>query len=273
MLTKVEVRNPAGDLLTLTLDDVTDGYILKDFEGLDPVKATIISSKFATLDGVQYQTARLEPRNLLVTLGLVPDYATGSVRALRSDLYKWFMTKALVHLTVYDSDGTIVKISGIVEDFGAPLFVKDPQAFISIFCSQPDLVELDPVTGSNSTVSNTDEFPITYNGSIPNGIKFDLELNRSLSAFTIYHRPPDNIIRSFDFAGSLMDLDVLTVDTNVGLKAVTLLRASVESSLLYGRQPGSVWFQLQPGINNFRFFASGAAIPFDYTFTERHGGL
>lgn len=273
MLTQVEVRNPAGALLTLVLDDISDGYVLKDVEGLDPVKATIISSTFATLDGVQYQTARREARNLIVKLGLEPDYATGSVRALRSNLYNWFMTKAAVNLTFYDSDGTIVEIDGHVEDFDSELFVKEPSATISIMCEDPDLVELTAVTGSGSTVSSTTEFQITYNGSVETGISFDLLLNRSLSAFTIYHRPADNIVRAFDFVGSLINLDTLLINTNVGSKAITLTRSGVQSSLLYGRQPGSVWFQLQPGVNNFRFYATGAAIPFNYSFTERHGGL
>lgn len=273
MLTKVEVRNPAGTLLTLLLDDVTDGYVLKNVEGLDPVKATVVSSTFATLDGVQYQTARREARNLLVTFGLEPDYATGSVRALRTALYVWFMTKAPVNLTFFDSDGTIVKIDGYVEYFDAALFVKEPQVIISIICPDPDLVELIPVTGTGATVSDTTEFAITCNGSVETGIKFDLELNRSLSDFTIYHRPPDNIVREFEFIASLLNLDVLTVDTSVGQKAVTLTRGGIQSSLLYGRQPGSIWFLLQPGVNNFRFYATGLAIPFDYSFTERHGGM
>ena len=273
MLTKVEVRNPAGTLLTLLLDDVTDGYILKDVDGLDPVKATVVSSTFATLDGVQYQTARREARNIILTLGLEPDYASGSVRALRTALYAWFMTKAAVNLTFYDSDGTIVAIDGRVESYEAPLFVQEPQATISIICPDPDLVELTPVTGSGKTVSDTTEFSFTYNGSVETGIKFDLLLNRTLAGFTIYHRPPDNIVRSFDFVASMLNADVVTVNTNVGSKAVTLTRSGVQSSILYGRQPGSVWFLLQPGLNYFRFYAAGAAIPFNYSFTERHGGL
>lgn len=273
MLTKVEVRNPAGNLLTLPLEDVSDGYILKDVEGLDPVKATIISSTFASLDGVQYQTARREARNLIVKLGLEPDYSSSSVRALRSNLYNWFMTKAPVNLTFYDSDGLIVRIDGIVEDYVGPLFVKEPEAAVYITCPNPDLVELAPVTGSGNTVSTTTEFLITYNGSVETSIKFDLLLNRSLSAFTIYHRPPDNIIRSFDFMASLVNLDTLSIDTTVGQKAITLTRSGVQSSLLYGRQPGSAWFLLQPGVNHFRFYATGAAIPFNYSYTERHGGM
>lgn len=273
MFNKLEVRNSAGTLLSVILDDITDGYILKDISGLDPVKATIISSTFANLDGVQYQTARREARNIIVKLGLEPDYATGSVRALRTNLYTWFMPKAPVYLTLYDDDGLIVSIDGHVEYCVSPPFAKEPEASISIICENPDFVELTEETGSGSTVSTTTEFAIEYGGSVETGIEFDLHLNRSLSGFTIYHRPADNIVRSFDFIASMLNLDTVSVNTNRGSKGVTLTRSSVQSSMLYGRQRGSAWFLLQPGTNYFRFYATGAAIPFDYSFTQRHGGL
>jgi hypothetical protein len=273
MFNKLEVRNPAGTLLTLVLDDVTDGYVLKDIQGLDPVKATIISSTFANLDGVQYQTARREARNIIVKLGLEPDYATGSVRALRTNLYTWFMTKAPVNLTLYDDDGLTVNIDGHVEYCNTPPFAKEPEASISIICENPDFVELTAVSGSGSTVSTTTEFSFNYTGSVEAGIQFTLALNRSLSGFTIYHRPPDNITRTFDFVASMLNLDSVNVDMNRGSKGVTLTRSSVQSSMLYGRQRGSAWFLLQPGVNYFRFYASGAAIPFTYSYTRRHGGL
>jgi len=273
MLTKVEVRNPAGALLTLLLDDITDGYVLRNIDGIDPVQATIVSSEFASLDGVQYQTSRRNSRNIILTLGLEPDYATGSVRALRSALYAWFMTKASVNLRFYDSDGTIVAIDGYVETYETPFFVQEPVATISIICPDPDFVELTAVTGSGNTVSDTTEFSFTYNGTVEAGIVFDLLLDRTLAGFTIYHRPPDNIVRQFDFIASMLNADVVTVNTNVGAKAVTLTRSSVQSSFLYGRQPNSAWFLLQPGVNYFRFYATGAAIPFNYSFLERHGGL
>lgn len=273
MLTKVEVRNPAGDLLTLLLDDISDGYVLKDVEGLDPVKATIVSSTFANRDGVQFQTARREARNIQVKLGLEPDYATGSVRALRTGLYNWFMTKAPVGLRLYDSDDTIVDISGHVEDFPAPLFVKEPEATISIICEDPDFVELTSETGSGSTVSDTTEFLITYTGTVDTGIKFTLNVDRTESDFTIYHRRPDNQISSLEVNASLLNLDVVDIDTNVGQKKITLTRSGVQTSLLYGRVAQSAWFALQKGDNYFRFYATGAAIPFTYEYTRRHGGL
>ena len=129
-------------------------------------------------------------------------------------------------------------------------------------------MELTSETGSGNTVSDTTEFLITYTGSVETGIKFTLNLNRTESDFTIYHRRPDNQISSLEFNASLLSGDVLVIDTNVGQKNITLTRSAVQSSLLYGRTAQSAWFALQPGDNYFRFYATGAAIPFDYEYTN-----
>jgi hypothetical protein len=273
MLTKMEVRNVAGGLLTFELDDVTDGYVLKDVEGLDPVKATIASSDFASVDGAQFQSARRVPRNVIISLGLEPDYATQTVRGLRTQLYDWFMPKSDVKLRFYDSDAATVEIEGKVESCGAPLFSKEPGVDISVMCFRPDFVELTENEYDGNTVSTTTEFSIDYGGSVEAGIEFALLLDRSLSDFTIYHRPPDNIVRSMEFSASLLADDVLRINTNVGSKSVILTRSAIESSLLYGLQGAPSWIQLQPGLNYLRVYATGAAIPFTITYTNRHGGL
>lgn len=273
MLSQIEVRNSAGTLLTVVLDEVQDGYILQSVDGLDPVKAQITTSDFAVLDGVQYQFSKRLSRNLLLYLGLEPDYVSTSVRDLRHALYEWFMPKSAVNLRFFDTDGPTVSIDGRVESFEAPLFVKEPQAAISIICPDPDFVELTSESGSGNTVSDTTEFLIDYEGTVETGMKFTLNLNRSLSQFTIFHRQPDNVIRVLYFAASLINLDTLEVDTNVGQKGITLTRSGIESSVLYGMSQESTWFALQPGANYFRFYATGAAIPFTYEYTNRYGGL
>jgi hypothetical protein len=55
MLTGVEVRTIQDNLLALSLDDPSSGFIIEEIEGLDPVKASVVSSSFATMDGEQYQ--------------------------------------------------------------------------------------------------------------------------------------------------------------------------------------------------------------------------
>jgi tail protein len=272
MITKVEAR-ASGMLLTLLLDDISNGYVVQDINGLDPVKATIVSAPFANLDGAQYQSSRRETRNIVLTIGLEPDYVTNTVRDLRTNLYSFFMPKTEVSLRFYMLDGLVVDVSGRVESLETTLFSKEPAVNVSIICFDPDFVELTPVEIEDETVADTTEFLITYEGSVEAGFTLVLEVDRSLSEFTIYHRGPDDVVRSMDFAASLVADDVVTVNTNVGSKAVTLLRSSTLSSILYSLSPQSPWLELQPGDNYLRVYAVGDPIPFSITYTPRHGGL
>lgn len=273
MLTKVEVRNPAGTLLTLTLDDDSSGYIVEEIEGLGPVKATLVSSSFATMDGVQYQSSRRDARNILIKIVLRPDYVTQTVRGLRQALYSYFMTKMEVSLRFYDSDGTIVNIMGRVESCDPPLFTREPRIDVSVICFDPDFLELTPITESGFTVSDTTEFAIDYEGTVETGFLFELLLDRSLTDFTIYHTPPDGSHRQLDFTASMISGDKLSISTIQGNKYVNLLRSGVSTSVLYGMPAQSNWIELQPGLNNLRVYAVGAAIPFNIIYTNRHGGL
>jgi len=226
MITKVEARSVTGLLLVLPLDEVSNGFVIQDILGLDPVKGTIISSSFAQVDGSQYQSSRRENRNILMKIGLEPDFSTTTVRDLRKILYSFFMPKSEINLRFFMSDGLTIDINGRIESCDTPLFVKEPRVDISIICFDPDFKELAPEIIEDTTVSDSSEFLIEYEGTVETGIIFVLSLNRALTEFTIYHRPPDNVIRTLDFAASLEDEDVLTINTVVGSKAITLLRDS-----------------------------------------------
>lgn len=282
MLSKVEVRTSTGALLTLTFDDVTNGYIVKDIDGLDPVKKSISSSNIPNLPGSQYQGSHRENRNIVLSIGLVPDYETTfSVGDLRDDLYNFFMPESdlMVELRFYDSNGRVVNISGMVESCETSIFSKEPSVDISIVCFDPDFVSLDDTTmswnTSNSTTDSGGLLTVPYEGKVRVGVKLVLHVNRTLTEFTIYNRGPDNLLRSMDFSGALASGDVLTINTVRGQKAVTLNRGGAESSFFYGLSAQSInWVELIPGGDNFlRFYATGAAIPFDLIYTARYGGL
>lgn len=273
MLTKVEARDRFGALLTFLFDDISSGFVVKGIEGLDPVKATLVSSSFASLDGAQFQAGKREPRNVKIKLGLRPNWTFDTVRDLRSRLYGFFMPKVEVGLKFYDSDGLVVDIWGVVETCEAPLFSKDPEADISIMCFNPDFVDQDVVEISDTTTNDETEFLIDYQGTVPAGINFTLHVDRSIGDFTIYHRPPDGTLRSFAFEALLFDTDKVKISTLQGDKSAVLTRASVDSYILRAVLPQSDWIQLQPGPNYLRVYVEGLSIPFDLSYTPRYGGL
>lgn len=272
MLTLLEVRSQGG-ILGLSLMDPELGYDVQDIQGLDPVKATLVSSSFAQQDGAQYQSSRRETRNILLRLGFNPDYAIDDVRALRTRLYPFFMPKTPVSLRFFMDDDLTVDIPGVVESFESAMFSQEPVVDISVMCFDPDFIEPDPVVVAGSTTAGSTVSTLNYTGTVEAGIQFQLNVNRTLTEFTIYHQAPDGSLRSMDFQGSLVSGDVVVINTVSGNKYAELTRSGTTSSILYGISPQSNWLELDTGANGIRVYAEGAAIPYTITYTRRYGGL
>ncbi len=273
MLTKVEVRTNQGALLVLPLQDISAGYLIKDIQGLDPVRANLVSSSFARLDGEQYQSSRREKRNIVIKLGLEPDYVTKNVRELRSSLYGFFMPKSQVSLRFFTDGAPTVDIVGRVETFDSALFTKDPEVTISLLCFNPDFYTPTPVVINGSTTPGTGMTTIDYVGSVDTGIAFQLNVDRTLSEFSIVHQPSGGLVRTLGFVAPLSAGDVLRISTVSGAKGATLTRSGVQSSILYGISPYADWTTLTPGSNLIRVTAEGAAIPYTIEYTNKYGGL
>lgn len=273
MLNKFEVRTDQGALLSLPLDEISSGYLVQGIEGLDPVPANIVSSSFARLDGEQYQSSRREKRNLIIKLGLEPDYVNKTVKQLRDDLYQWFMPPQTTNLRFFTDDMPTVDIQGRVETFDCPLFVKEPIATISVLCFNPDFYEPVQVEIEGNTTSGTTMGTIDYEGTVDTGIVFSIAINRSITGFTIYHQPEGAQVRTLVVTGAFVNGDVVEISTIPGNKYARLTRGSVVSSVLYTVSPYSDWTRLQKGANDLRVYAEGAAIPYTIRYTNKHGGL
>lgn len=273
MLTKVEVRNTAGQVLTLPLQDISGGYTLKSISGLDPVKASIVTSSFANRDGVEFESALRSFRNPVLKIGFAPDWIASTPKQLRDNLYKWFMTKKQVELRFYEDSGLVVTIVGRVESNDAPRFTSDPDATISIVCFLPDFIGMTTETVTASSVSDSTEVSVNYIGTEDTGFLFTLNVNRTISGFSLYARGPDNVQYELDFVASLVSGDVVKISTSAGSKYATLTRAGADTSLLYAISPSSPWLTLQPGLNKVRLQISGAAIPYTLVYTDKYGGL
>lgn len=273
MLTKVEVANTQGQTLILPLEDISDGFVVKEITGLDPVKATISSSAFAQLDGATFQGARREIRNMLMKIGIEPDYETTSVQELRQELYAFFMPKTDVTARFFLDDVLFAIIDGKVESCEAAPFAKEPELVASILCFDPNFSSPDSIVFEGNTVADDTEVVIDYGGTVETGFVFRLLLDRAESAFTIYNRRPDGTTLSLDFNLSMLTDDVVEISTLSRRKAATLTRAAIDTSVLYAVSPLSKWMPLFPGVNNFRVLASGDPIPYEVEYTPKYGGL
>lgn len=273
MLTQVDVTTAFGTLFSFPLYDISEGYTVKDIDGLDPVKATLVYSSFAGQDGSQFQSARRENRNLVLKLGYEPDYALTTVQALRSKLYKGFMPKSVVKLKFYEDTGLIVYINGRVESFDSPRFTKDPDGTISIICEVPDFDTLVTLTQSGMSTTGTTTTDFEYGGSVETGFLFTLNVDRVMSGFTLYNTDASNTQRVMPFVAPMEAGDILKISTVPGNKYALLNRLGVDESVMYGVSSGANWLNLFPGLNKIRVLASGAAVPWTIDYTTKYGGL
>lgn len=273
MLTKVEVRTETGDLLTLNLDNSDTGLLVKDIQGLDPVKATMVSTSFARVAGSQYQSSKREERNIKFQFGLEPDYVDViDVRQLRDELYAYFNPTSEVKMRFFET-GLTVEAVGRVETCENNRFAQEPQVDVSVICNNPDFYALSPVVDSGNTTAGGTQNNVQYDGTVDAGAIFTLNVDRSISEFTIYHTLPSGDLRQLDFAASLVAGDVLEISTVTGSKYATLTRGGVKSSVLYGIPQQSAWLEFKNGLNKIRWYATGAAIPYTITYTNLYGAL
>jgi tail protein len=278
MLTRVEVQTTRGTSLILPLVDPENGFVIAEIEGLDPVKAVLVSSNFAGVDGEKYHPSgtRREKRNIKLKLDYNPDFQSTTIDSLRTTLYSVLMPKTEVNLRFYDDTGIYVDIWCVVESFDDPKFVKDPDATISLIGYDPDFVNPVQVSFTGSTVPDATTSDINYLGTVDTGIDLTLAIDRAVSAFTVYNTPPGSITKQMIFAADtpFSAGDSLRFSTVSGAKGVWRTRAGVVTSLLYGLSMQSAWLSMEgPGINRFRVFATGAAIPYTLKYFTRYGGL
>lgn len=275
MLNGFQAKSSRGETLELLLGDISQGYVIKSIDGLDPVKANVVSSSFANLDGEQYQSARREKRNIVIKLGMNGAFVVGGVRKLRARLYDFFLPKSQISLRFLSSasDEPSLDILGTIESLEAPLFAQDPEATISILCFDPDFYDAVPVAFSGVSNWDSTRQSVTYSGTVETGFIFRLNVNRTIANVGVYNIPPDGVERKMDIAAALVAGDVLEISTVPGAKRVTRIRGGVSTSILYNLSSFSDWIRLFSGVNQFRVAIEGAAIPYTLTYTTKYGGL
>lgn len=273
MLTRVEVTTPQGAVLDLPLGDISSSLQIESIEGLDPVKATIASSSFAQLDGAQYHSSRRETRDIKLRISFRPDYALTTVKALRAELYRFFMPKSQVDLGFFLNDGPGVRINGYVESFETSLFTKEPAVDISVHCLDPDFYDPAPVVVDGMSTASEEELTIVYDGNVETGFLLNFSAGRVVTEFDLYNRLENGGLQSLEFATHLDVDDELEISTVPGSKYATRINGMTRTSVLYGISPQSVWLKLFPGINHIRLYEDGE--PFSYTiaYMNRYGGL
>lgn len=277
MIDLLRITKSTGTYMQLVLTDPSDGYLVTDITGLEPGKATMVSTTFANAPGAQYQTSRREVRNIVFTVGLRPGRGN-TVDSLRKNLYSYLMPQSKITLTFWTTELEPVKIDGVVESFEYTRFTKSPQATISILCYDPDFLALS--SNTSTTVVGGSGTTINYQGTVNTGLITKVILAGSatnLSPAVSIRNTAAGEVQSFNFI-HYNNLPVTTgsylqINTNRFEKAVTLQSGTVVSSAIAYVQPFSSWIQLVPGLNKLVTTFARAGTVVQYTYTNRYGGI
>lgn len=186
MLTQVDVFGvQSSSQLTMYVGSVTDLIQIKNIDGLGPVKADIASSSYGVIPGEAITGKSIGKRNIVLTLGLNPDWATQTIEELRKLLYQFFMPGTDIVLQFMSTHLDTCGISGVVESLEPNVFSKDPEIQISVLCGRPDFIAVDETTIQGVVVDNTVTFThVDYSGSAPTGLNLKVDSSEARGAYT-----------------------------------------------------------------------------------------
>lgn len=280
MLTKLQAYSSWTSAPELTLSDSgreeTDLIQIRGITGLDPVKATVNTSPFGSVDGVAYTGSDVAFRNIVLTLHPNPDWDIWSFESLRRLLYSYFMPKQMTRLIFYSDDMPPVAISGIVEDTNVNPFSSDLELQVSIICPDPYFTALDPtvITGQ-STRDNSNALDIQYNGSVEAGVNVEVTRVSDPAPTSIGIQIGDPSSSYFNVVAGVDASKYFAMNSIPGNKYVqnVSLTNGVITNLLSKIQQASTWPTLQPGVNDFSVITDQGVQDFQLTYYERYGGL
>jgi hypothetical protein len=279
VITKVEVysaqRSPTLSLGGFMPSD--DPVHIRNIDGLGPVKAEITTTPSGTSRGETKQGSSVGKRNIVMTLGLNPDWSTQTISSLRQLLYGYFMTEQWVKLRFYSDEMSTVDIEGTVEAFDPNLFAQDPEYQVSIINERPDFIEIDASIYKGTVDDGTTWLEVDYLGSVSAGL--EVRVDRSVD------RPAYSgglTVSVENFKGvQAITVNPVTVDTLKSYKMSSVrgqkrvqneaLEDGAITNLL--KNMHGVWPELQPGENLINVRGDAPGQTWTLAFFNRFGGL
>jgi hypothetical protein len=281
MITRIEVitlEPSAPDLiLAQSLMPNDDPVQIRNIEGLGPVKSDVSSTPFATGRGERFEGSSTGKRNIVLSLGLNPNWADQTITSLRQLLYHYFMTGTWVTLRFVSLEMPTVKITGMVETFEPNLFSEDPEMQISILCPKPDFIDVETTLIYGTTDEGAD---VLYTGTAPSGFEMRVKLPSGLSVHSGYIDIV-NTRRGEEERFSILTVYIyptnyLRLTTVRSSRAIELVTYATHEAIniLAKMDRTSAWPELLPGQNAINVFAGGPT-PLEWImgYFNRYGGL
>lgn len=278
MIKSITITNYVGN--SITIDPANPekcGLAITDITGLATLDATINASEVATNDGTVYNSARVQPRSITITLK--PLWTeSGTIEEHRRLIYKYFPVKKPLTLTITTEDRT-VQTTGYVENTDTTIFSNFETGQITLYCPDPYFENIYSETLMFSGVISAFEFPfggtdtetpsttnnlemskisndtireITYTGDIETGMEINIHAVGEVSDVIIYNLSTNE---SMGIKGDLQALDDIVICTVRNKKTARLLRHGIYTNILNKLSKDSDWFELQKGDNIIAYTA------------------
>jgi hypothetical protein len=257
-----------------------DPIQVRNIDGLGPVGADIVSTPFATGRGEQYQGSSSGKRNIVMTLGLNPNWVDQTMASLRQLLYRYLLPEQWTKLRFYSDHLPTVDIEGYVETFEPNIFSEDPERQISVICPKPDFVDIDPIIVTGVVDDGSTEHLINYDGNLETGFEFRVDRTIANAAYT---GPLTVTVTNPGELPQIIEMNPVTIDTSKYLKLVTKAQfkriqsvAIVDgaaTNLLQKMTAGSVWPVLKPGENLLQVDANENDQAWTIAYFNRFAGL
>ena len=270
MLTEIRVRNPrriVDTQLNLPLQGPSK-FPIVFVDGLTPAAAEFTSSPYANLPGEYLQSSRVGVRNIVLTLELKPDWSAGEdPEDLRKILLGYFTPGQSVEFELV-TDKVTRHISGVVETFEAPMFVREPQVQISVLCHDPYFYESSGLgeTTFVTSVEHGEMMEFLNTGDVDAGVRIGVTPDYYMYSIVLHVGPVYDGMGThptFEVNASVPPAQELVIDGRPLHKDIKNMNTGKQhiSSIV----PGSVWPVFEPG--NMAVIVTGDSTSLTPTYT------
>lgn len=281
MLTKVTAYSQWASIGPLVLNIMnrpdTDLFEVRNIDGLGAVKANVNTTPFGSIAGESFIGTSVGKRNLVLTLGLDPDWNDWTISKLRRLLDNTFMPQQSIRLVFESLEFSPVEISGWIESNEPNMFSKDPEQQISIICPDLYFKSVDPVViqGESDQIA----WPITYEGNVETGI--NVQVSKKSGSDPVYtyvrvHDPDPRYLRVTDLVSGhpLATNKDLFMNSIPGDKYVeSRTTANVKTNLLANTLLVPNWPTINPGTETFDVYSDVGVQNWTLTYYNLFGSL
>ena len=301
MIREIKITNYTNETKTLYLNrPETSGFAIEKIDGLGPIKANIITTNIANLDGALFNSSHANYRNIVFSIYFI---SIPTIERARLESYRWFPLKQKLKISV-KTDSRECECIGYVESNEPNIFSKGEKTTISIICPDPYLYSVIEKEVKFSGVLSSFEFPfsnestddpliilgnfeskkreaIQYTGDFEVGINIHIHLLGSVGDITLYHTNVNkslkiNVSKITSLTGEALKAgDDIYINTKNGEKSIKLLRNGNYINILNSLDRNPNWFQLKKGNNEIAFTAESGEenIQLEITYKDAYEGV